>query len=459
MSRRQYTDAEKAAYYKKKAQEARGISTARKPYVSRKASTKPRVKSRKTSDGSSSSWANAAEALGGTAGMAIGGPPGAILGGLLGRGAHAMFKAITGFGDYVVNENSLIGGGMSPPEIINSHMSGGFIVRHREMIADIDAQTSFVVDRYPLNPGSEITFPWLSQIAPSFEEYRFRGLVFEFKSLSSDAVLSSATSSALGAIVMATQYDALDTGFTNKQDMENYMFANSAKPSCSFYHPVECKKSLDVAGGHLYVRTGAVPSNADQRLYDLGVFNIAAVGMQAASGVAGELWCTYEVELFKNKINPNETGATDAFKLLGTVSGSAPLGSATAGSNAILNNNDLGGVLDYSAKTYTFPAQIPPGRLYLVSYFLDATATVTLTAPIITPVNCTIENAFGGGAYSVVVSPPNGATTGRLLMNWVVKITGSQAALIWGTAGTIPSNQFAGDLIITQCESDQFEDF
>ena len=39
---------------------------------------------------------------------AIGGPSFAELGKFLGHGAHKMLKSLTGFGDYVVNENSLM---------------------------------------------------------------------------------------------------------------------------------------------------------------------------------------------------------------------------------------------------------------------------------------------------------------------------------------------------------------
>ena len=184
-----------------------------------------------------------AEAVGSTIGAAVGGPPGALLGGVLGRGAHALFKAITGFGDYRVEHNTPCSGD-EPPEIVNSANRGSVIIRHREYLGDVNATTAFTLQQYPINPGNNFTFPWLSQVAESFEEYRLRGAIFEFKSLSSDAVLSSATSSALGSVIMATQYDVLDEPFLNKMEMENYEFANSSKPSCTFYHPIECKKSL-----------------------------------------------------------------------------------------------------------------------------------------------------------------------------------------------------------------------
>ena len=75
------------------------------------------------------------------------------------------------------------------------------------------------------------------------------------------------------------------------------------------------------------MRNSAVPANADARLYDLGTFSIATVGMQADSGVAGELWCTFEVELLKPKFNSNWEGSADHFWLQGSFGPIYPLGS------------------------------------------------------------------------------------------------------------------------------------
>lgn len=147
-----------------------------------------------------------------------------------------------------------------------------------------------------------------------------RGLVFEFKTMSSDAVLSSGASSALGTVIFATQYNALDKPFEDKRTMENYEFANSTKPSESMLHPVECKRSqtpVDL----LYVRTEELVSTGDLRMYDLGNFSFAVQGCQnAAPGqVIGELWCSFEVEFFKPKLLPLGGASTlmDHYQLRG----------------------------------------------------------------------------------------------------------------------------------------------
>lgn len=319
-------------------------------------------------------------------GAALGGPAGGALGSKLGKGAQEMFRALTGWGDYTLDGNSLMDGGMSPPQILNSIDKGGYIVRHREYLGDVNSTINFNVESYPLNPGVS-TFPWLSSIAGSFEEYKFRGIVFEFKSTSSDAVLSSATSSALGSVIMATEYNVLNPNFTGKMAMENHEFANSCKPSCNFYHPIECKANLTPLS-QLFVRTTPVGDNADARLYDLGNFQIATTGMQVAGGAIGELWVTYEIELYKPRYNNGSYIYTDHFNLSGVLS-NYNLGTDTmnatnsiikAGGGKWANNglveNLVPGGIDQNI--YRFPAHIQSGKfLFVINYVRTATGSIS----------------------------------------------------------------------------------
>lgn len=228
--------------------------------------------------------------------------------------------AIRGFGAYKIGNNSVLAGGMSPPMIVNSVRSGGMIVRHREYLRDITASNLFKGTTFTINPGLPETFPWLAQIAGSFEQYRMRGLLFEYKTTSSDTILSSATSTALGTVVMGTQYNVLDEPFDNKFEMENYEFSNSSKPSLSMIHPIECAKSQTPIS-LLYVRTPSTDtSKGDPRLYDLAKFTIATVGMQGQfntpqqnNAAIGELWCTYEVEFFKPVMNEDSSTQSALF--------------------------------------------------------------------------------------------------------------------------------------------------
>jgi hypothetical protein len=65
------------------------------------------------------------------------------------------------------------------------------------------------------------------------------GLVFEYKSMSADALNS--TNTALGQVILSVQYDAANAAFTNKQAQEAYDGAISIKPSSSVLLGVECE--------------------------------------------------------------------------------------------------------------------------------------------------------------------------------------------------------------------------
>jgi len=319
---------------------------------------------------------------------------GGRIGSYLGHGLQQVVSRMSGFGSYRVSHNSLMAGGMSPPQIVNSSSNGGFIVRHREYITDITASIGFISSQYAINPGVSATFPWLSQLAVNFEEYSIRGMIFEFKTMSSDVVLSSNATTALGSVVMATQYDALDAPFSSKRVMENYEFACSAKPSVTFDHPIECKRSLDFAT-HLYVRSGTFPG--DRRLYDLGIFQIATTGMQANAGVIGELWASYEVELYKPKIGYSTSLFNDHYQLTNATS-AAPFGTVFVPTSGSFGFSIITGT------TITWP--VSDSNYYKIDYYIHNTSSTATTMPAITTTqNTVLYNLLDGSTLNSYAMP------------------------------------------------------
>lgn len=358
-------------------------------------------------------------------------------------------SAVKGFGDYQVGRNSLMSGGMSPPEIVNSTKSGGVIVRHREYLTDILSSVNFTSTQLQIQPGNPSSFPWLAAIAENFQEYKLRGMVFEFKSMSSDAVLSNATSSALGTVVFATDYNALDglsaaPIFPDKITMENWEFSNSTKPSENMYHPIECAKNQTVIE-QLYIRTGdSLPTSGDIRLYDFATFVYATQGQQAAGGTLGELWCTYEIELFKPKqvFTSGQSLLADHYQLAG-VANATPVGITSAkrqGSNLGTTLNSGGTGLLFNNAT------IPDGN-FLVVYQVKGTSAA-LSAPSLTAFNCSILSIWNGDTATLVSN--NGTTSATLIMCFLVDITSVNSSILFGNGGTLPSTVTSGDLIVSQ---------
>lgn len=241
--------------------------------------------------------------VGGGIGSLAGNPMlGSSLGSAVGQGAHALVKTITGHGDYTVSQNALVYNRDAVPNFTSANPRCT-IVTHTEFVRDIRGSTNFQLDSFDISASNPALFPWLSQIARNYEQIVWQGLVFQFKTTSATAVAS--TNTAMGTVVMATQYDVLSEPFINKQQMENYEFAQSSIPSQSLLHAVECDPKLTANQGLFYVDSPSNNNvNADPRLYNLGRFNIAAVGMQAVSTI-GELWVSYKVCLIKPRQTNN----------------------------------------------------------------------------------------------------------------------------------------------------------
>lgn len=131
---------------------------------------------------------------------------------------------------------------------------GGCRVRHSEYLGDVftsGTAGNFQNDGiWIINPGNPDTFPWLSRLAMQFQEYHFRGLMFQFKTTSVDALNS--TNTALGVVIGATNYNIAQPAFASKQEMDNYEFVVSGKPSRSWNYPVNCRPQFNVLN-KLYV--------------------------------------------------------------------------------------------------------------------------------------------------------------------------------------------------------------
>jgi len=371
-------------------------------------------------------------------------PTGPQLGLVIGHGAQQLFKMVTGFGDYSVNSNSLMEGGMSPPMILNSSKSNNVIIRHREYLADVLSTTTFLNTSYSINPGLLLTFPWLSVIAASFEQYRIRGLIFEFKSLSSDAVLSTAANSALGAVIMATEYNSLSASYPDKRSMENSQYATSSKPSESFIHPIECAIA-QTSVNELYVRSGPV-SSGDLRLYDLGIFQIATIGQQVAGGVLGELWVTYEIEFLKPQLPPviGSSLLTDHFQLQ-TVTNAHPLGSLVSP----VTGSSIGCSVGIS--TIVFPPNVTDGN-FLMIYVVIGNAT-SISIPVITyTTNCSALQYWAGDSLKAVETTAS-SVSGTYFASAIIQITGGSAVVTFATNGVLPTTITSGDLWITAIDA------
>lgn len=373
---------------------------------------------------------------------------GGALGGPLGRIAGSALSTLAGFGEYKLKRNTVatkISEGQDPARMHS--MSSDLRVTHREYIVDIISSSSantFQNQAFPINPGLFQSFPWLASIAQQFEEYRIEGMVFEYKPLTGTAIASS-TNPTMGGVIMATDYNSINGQFVNKQQMDNTEYTTSTPIYGCVYHPIECDPRTNPLNT-LYVRGGAVPGNSDQRMYDLGIFQIATFGVQGTSVVCGELWCSYDV-VFSKPISTSALGQdvlTDHFAL-GTVTNAHPLGTTSA----LRAGSSIGGTIT-SGTTYNFPTVFQEGTFLVTAGWFGG--AVNWTPATLTPTNCTISQIWLGDAAPSLNCPNSASNTTAASQVFVVVLTGLNASIAFSGA-TLPTSVSNGDLVVTQFDS------
>lgn len=368
-----------------------------KPGAARAAPRKPAVKRQPREPRASQSpgWLGPLlGAAGSGLGTALLGPgagtlAGATAGNMLGQG----IRYATGFGDYEIHDNVLVKEAVTgaPIPIINPNKHGGTCIRHREFLGDIitaSTNNTFKLQSFAINPANQYTFPWLSQIASNYEQYSLEGVIFEYRSMSADALNS--TNTALGSVIMATNYNAGAPNFTQKVEMENYEFGVSCKPSVGMMHPIECE-ARRTSITELYTRAGAVPAGQDIRLYDWGNFQIATSGFQGTNVNIGELWVSYQVCLLKPKMYTSLGSFNDIFaRRCGSYSVGLPFGSYL---NEYIAYNSLGAqaVVDSAS----FAAINLPYNNISQSYIVRFTWLGTSPSVLVYPVISLLNAAFG----------------------------------------------------------------
>lgn len=358
----------------------------------------------------------------------------------------------------------------------------GVRIRHSEYIGDlISASTAgaFSLQQYQLNPGLASTFPWLSTIAANFETYEFHRLGFEFRTSSGNTTAGNA---ALGTVVMCTQYDALDQPFASKYQMENYEGGISAVPSSNLVHYVQHTKSIGYRGSR-YVRIlpismlgvqstystyGAVTAQ-DIRLFDVGITSVATNGIPTASVNLGELWVTYDIQLYTPRItavNGNTitltrmsqaffTGfntATNGFavntttNMLGLTAGTpAPHPNAQTNKSTNVISDPTTQALRGNLEIYFLNTDLPPSAL-------GATDNTLVLGPSVQSgryrIKIIIRGLTGTGANPIAAIPADCFTAGT---NCGITMNGQPSVSYQFQAGNGNTQQYTMGGAVTQC--------
>lgn len=341
----------------------------------------------------------------------------------LGSGIGQIF----GSGDYQImggipSYNVLMNGNQIPKFTSNNQTN---VICHREYLGDFTGTAGFFNNTFPLNPGMSKTFPWLSTIAQCYQEYKFHGVIFEFRPLITDFV----TNGAPGVVVMATNYNADAVPYSTKQEMENSEYAVSVKPTRELMHGIECATTQTVLP-QLYVRNGVPPVGQDLRLYDLGTFQFATQTNPIQN--LGELWVSYCVEFFK-PVLPTDVGGNVLGNLIirSSIASAAPFGT-----NLVSFSGDLGVLAGINSLSWV--AQ--PGNFYDIIIEWSGTVAAVATYPGVTFSGITNLAVFNGGLS--FVAPPAATSSGAMSLHYVVRcdlVSPGSVSVLLNSAGVYPT--------------------
>jgi len=356
---------------------------------------------------------------------------------------------IVGSGDYVVHDNSLTRVGhrvldsYDVPTFNNGARS--VRVRHREYIGDVySSATGNTFDNasYSVNPGDPITFPWLSGIASQYDQWQPNGIVFAFKSTSS---AYSGSTQALGTVIIASDYDTLDTAFGSKQEMENSEFAISCQSSQSMLHPIECNEN-ERPTKLLYIRKGQATPSDSLKFYDLCSTQVATAGIPGTSVNLGELWVSYDITFYKEQMGNGAygSGILEYAMTNGTgIAAATPFG--TSANRVVKTANNLSVTLS-STTLVSFPSKLSTGN-YLVIYYVLGSSTASVVAPTVgTYTNCEAGVTLFG--TNTTLTPATSTNTVAMMVQTVRILNIGASFVISG--GTFPTSPTAMYLSITQ---------
>jgi hypothetical protein len=353
----------------------------------------------------------------------------------LGQGIGAIF----GSGDYQMvgqepGYNVLANGKQIPKFMTNDRTN---VICHREYLGDILSTTGFQNRSYPLNPTSTKTFPWLSQLAVNYQQFRFHGVIFEFRPMITDFTSAGQP----GILVFATNYNANEPSFASKIEMENSEYAVSVKPTLSLIHAIECNPQ-ETTITKLYT-----DMDADPRFTTLGNMQLATTGNASANVVLGELWVSYCVEFFKPKLVPEIGGVQTLHARRSVISTVNPLGTIQVSYGSDIPDSFVSG------SSISFRAT--PGTKWLVqvAWSGDVTAVLaTLNDPILSGASYgPWANQITGGPsfYSEEI----GNTSRRFTFQAVITMVNDLVSMTFGSCFTaLPTTNTQADVVICQLD-------
>lgn len=149
---------------------------------------------------------------------------------------------------------------------------------------------------YPIQPGTATLFPWLSQLAQAFEQYRFRRFCIKY--------YTRVGTTTNGETTIYVDTDVNDPSVTSEVQAISFDDRMNGPAYCEAtrsFHVLPTDLHPD--GQRKFIRTVSDPSDNDAKTFDAGNVWSAVEGFAASTAaVWGYLTVEYEIELWKPQV-------------------------------------------------------------------------------------------------------------------------------------------------------------
>jgi hypothetical protein len=301
------------------------------------------------------------------------------------------------------------------------------IVKHSEFFADVTGSTAFSVRAFPLNPGNDDVFPFLSDIAMRFEYYKFRSLKFRY-----EPACSTLTT---GSVYQCVDYDASDLPPGDKINlMQN---ENAVRSSPYTKCVMDMVKGASSAQIKRFTLDRAPPPSADVKMYNLGNAIFATQGMLDSSAV-GELYVDYEVEL---SVPQGQSDFTES-AIVDVPAAMTPTNLFPA---AVVQQDAKRPIIDIPGVTSPLITGTTPNYFKILkSGVYDVSMQMASSiAPAAATNNLTFTTVAGSGV-TIANDPPTSAVASTSTGATTVGV----ARLIYDAATALPTSSFAGAVVV-----------
>jgi hypothetical protein len=192
-----------------------------------------------------------------------------------------------------------------------------------------------ITNRFRVNPGSAITFPWAAPQALCYEYYRFKKLVFRY------VPFISKTSS--GSVLSTWEYDAADAAPIGAAEQQLFSNENTRESPQYDAHVNPAKVGMlnRLYKAHAVMSDGRfATSSQDEKTIDCAQLFVAVESNSTAGDKLGKMFLDYVVELISPQMVselPNQGGASFN-KTSNIASTTLPFVTNTSSANMILES-------------------------------------------------------------------------------------------------------------------------